>query len=109
MSEKVIIKLKKSILDGDKDVNEIQLRSITTKDIVECGYPVSTISSADEPNSYESRVNHTSVIKYIVRLAQIARSSVLSMDPSDYGEATAAVNDLFMKATVPAQKSESQN
>lgn len=109
MSEKITIKLNKSILDGDKDVTEITLRPITTKDIIECGYPVSTISNPDEPNSYESRVNHTSVVKYIVRLAQIARPSVLSMDPADYGAATAAVNDLFMKATAPAQKNALSN
>lgn len=106
MDEKITIKLRKPILDGDEEVSEITLSPMTTKDIVECGYPVSTVTNPDEKNSYETRVNHVSVVKYIVKMAKIARSAVLSMDPADYGAVTAKINELFTQAMDPERKTE---
>ena len=74
-------KLNKAITAHDAEINELNLREPTGKDVQELGFPYLLIMQDDqEAVQIQAKV----IGKYIVRLAGIPPSAVDTISPSDF-------------------------
>lgn len=88
------IKLEKPIEVYGDEVIELELREPTPEDVISTGLPQLMIPSADG-ESYGIEIRTKVIAAYIVRLAQIPKSSIKAMTLKDFQACTKAINVFF--------------
>lgn len=94
MAMSTTVPLRKPIKAHGEEVEELTLRDIGVKDIMELGTPLLIIPSADG-KSAGMEIREAVIGRYISRLAKVPMSSVEAIDPKDWPKFKAVVMGFF--------------
>lgn len=93
----VKVKLEKPIEVYGDEVSELELREPTPEDVINTGLPHLMIPSADG-ESLGVEIRTKVIAAYIVRLAQIPKSSIKAMTLKDFQACTQVITGFFGEA-----------
>ena len=95
MSGSIIVALSRAITAHGKELNELELREPTVKDVMELGYPY-LVHGGGADTAVELRPQIAG--KYAVRLAGIPQSSVEQLSVPDLQKVQGAVMSFFSES-----------
>jgi hypothetical protein len=91
---KTVIELTTPIEAHGETLKTLELRELTTEDIMRCGFPF-----APNANGEDVEIKASVAAKYIVRLAGIPESSVKSLSPLDFIKVCGEILSFFGEST----------
>lgn len=102
VTENNTVKLKKPILDGNKEITELTFREPAMRDLMKLGYPYMLISQNDE-TGVEILVSR--IVKYIALLTGNVQPVVEQLSMTDFNACQSVVMVFFMDALQEMQGS----